>query len=75
AYTVQTFARRWRGYRRLNSVDIEPSPVATEESTGRADEEEAEVAIDDIRSSEDAAVRSTSPVRPLGRQFLNTFRT
>ena len=75
AYTVQTFARRWRGYRRLNSVDIEPLPVATEESTGRADEDEAEVAIDDIRLLEDAAVRSTSPVRPLGRQFLNTFRT
>ncbi|GEQ66602.1 hypothetical protein JCM33374_g265 [Metschnikowia sp. JCM 33374] len=76
SYTARTLSRRWQGYQRVSSVDTEPSPPIIDESTGRLEEEDAEVAIDDIRQQSDNPVaRSTSPVRPLGRQFLDTFRT
>lgn len=59
-----------RGYQPISRlVELSPTPVET-----RQDEEEGEVAIDDIRSNEPEA-RSETPVRPLGRQLLDAFRT
>lgn len=77
--TFRSFTRSLEGYRRIPATVVESvSETAAEEESqqDRPEEEDAEVAIDDIRNlDENAANRSATPVRPLGRQFLDTFRT
>ncbi|OBA23865.1 hypothetical protein METBIDRAFT_114466 [Metschnikowia bicuspidata var. bicuspidata NRRL YB-4993] len=74
--TIRTLARRWQGYQRVAETEIEPLPTVADETVNQADEDELEVAIDDLAHRlEVGGTRSTSPVRPLGRQFLDTFRT
>ncbi|QRG38460.1 hypothetical protein FDK38_002870 [Candidozyma auris] len=61
--------QRIRGFHRLPQSpprEAEPTPER---------EDVAEETIDDIRNPEEPANRSETPVRPLGRQFLETFRT
>lgn len=63
------FRQRFRGFQplpRSPPADVEPTPER---------EEEHEETIDDIRNTEEPENRSETPVRPLGRQFLDTFRT
>lgn len=74
-----TLRRRFQGYQPV-SESAEPelhAAMGDEEHSSRPDDEDAEVAIDDIRSNDDENQegRSATPVRPLGRQFLDTFRT
>lgn len=60
---------RFRGFQpvpQASRAEVEPTPER---------EDEPEETIDDIRNSEEPVNRSETPVRPLGRQFLDTFRT
>lgn len=75
--TARTLQNRFHEYQPVSEeLPTEQSPVVGEEETPeRHDEEDTEVALDDIRSNEDTQEdRSATPVRPLGRQFLDTFR-
>lgn len=72
---LRRFARRFRGYQPLPQEVPVVEVVAEEEHRSTPEEEDREVAIDDIRNNEEHANRSATPVRPLGRQFLDTFRT
>lgn len=75
--TARDFRRRLQGYRSVLQIPQVQLPEPTPEREDRPDgeDEDREVAIDDIRhEDENAAARSTTPVRPLGRQFLDTFR-
>lgn len=70
---TRSLRRRIHEYQPIED-SVEPTPVP--EQSERPDEEDAEVALDDIRSNEENQEgRSATPVRPLGRQFLDTFRT
>lgn len=67
---------RWRGYRSV-SLFASPDPLSPPSDISRGasprDNDDAEVALDEIGTSN--APPSDTPVRPLGRQFLDTFRT
>ncbi|KAF3990107.1 hypothetical protein FT663_01479 [Candidozyma haemuli var. vulneris] len=65
----QSVRQRIRGFQPLPQA---PQPEA--EPTPEREEEQDET-IDDIRNTEEPPNRSETPVRPLGRQFLETFRT
>lgn len=75
---LRSLRHGYQGYQPISEV-VEPEltpAIGEDEHQERHDDEDAEVAIDDIRSNEDTQVgRSATPVRPLGRQFLDTFRT
>lgn len=73
---ARTIRRRFDEYRPVSEAPpVENSPPLDEEELPDRNEEDDEVAIDDIRSNEDTVeARSATPVRPLGRQFLDTFR-
>lgn len=66
----QQLRQRVRGFQPVAQAppadEVEPTPER---------EEEHEDTIDDIRNPEEPENRSETPVRPLGRQFLDTFRT
>lgn len=77
-YTYKLIAsfrtRLRRGYTSINTTETSPSPeIATDLHNNEEDTEEA---IDEIRSNESRnEIRAETPVRPLGSQFLDTFRT
>lgn len=70
-------SRRWRGYRAISENGASPPPTVMDDLVIIDDaEEDREMAIDDLRNQDaDAAARSATPVRPLGRRFLDTFTT
>lgn len=67
---------RFRGYQPISELDpLQPQSVVTDQSINEEAEEDQEMAIEDLRNQdENAAARSATPVRPLGRRFLDTFR-
>lgn len=73
---TRTLQHRFHQYQLVSEeIPAEQTPVVEEEVPERHDEEDTEVALDDIRSNDETQEdRSATPVRPLGRQFLDTFR-
>lgn len=68
-YLVSSPSKAWSRYSGLLLLRVGGyQPVRTME-------EEPEEAADDVRSNEAAGIRAETPVRPLGSQFLDTFRT
>lgn len=75
---TRSLRRRLHDYQPILESSIpELTPVPSEEGPAdRQEDDDAEVALDDIRSNDESPEgRSATPVRPLGRQFLDTFRT
>lgn len=69
-----SISRCFRLYQPLSGDETSPSPFVVEQHSEEP-EEDREMAIDDLRNQEDdAAARLATPVRPLGRRFLDTFR-
>lgn len=74
---ARSLERRFHEYQPVSAqIPSESTPVPGEEGNAdRHDEDDTEVALDDIRSNDERQDdRSATPVRPLGRQFLDTFR-
>ena len=67
-YLISSPSKAWSRYTGLLQLRLGGyHPVRTEE--------EPEEVNDDVRSTEGAGIRAETPVRPLGSQFLDTFRT
>lgn len=67
-------SRLRRGYHSINNNETSPPPDTVADFHNN--EEDTEEAIDEIRSNESRnEIRAETPVRPLGSQFLDTFRT
>lgn len=67
-YVVSSPSKAWSRYTGLLQLRLGGyHPVRTEE--------EPEEVNDDVRSTEGVGIRAETPVRPLGSQFLDTFRT
>lgn len=71
-----SISRRFRGYEPVAGFDLSQSQTIVDDLVPNEEvEDDREMAIDDLRNQdEDAAAHSATPVRPLGRQFLDTFR-
>lgn len=76
--SLRNLRRRVRGYQPVSDqlpLPRHPLPIEDRDPTPDRDDEDHEEAVDDIRNGNENIQRSATPVRPLGRQFLDTFRT
>lgn len=73
---TRSVTRILRGYQPISGDDAaRPQSVVDHHALHDDIEDDTEMAIDDLRNSEEtAAAHSATPVRPLGRRFLDTFR-
>lgn len=73
---TSSITRRIRGYQPVSELGaLLPQSAVAEHSLNEEVEDDREMAIEDLRNQEENdAARSATPVRPLGRRFLDTFR-